>query len=309
MRILKNILLVISTGYIFVYFSEHLFWARVRPDDSLGGWMGAWIVYSFLAFVFLTLATYFKVKDIWALFLVGAAFGWLAEGVIVQTTYEMLPLSISFTGLAWHALITVWIGWYALRKSFVSAASFSTLKLSAVIGAWYGLWAISWWLEPDGGVSSVADFATFSLVTTILIILAYWLANWSASEPFTPNRWVTILVFGLFGGYFLFITVPAVPLALVVLPVLLGLVYLGLRRNRLNDTDGLMINELSGPISSWRFLSLLVLPVTGIFVYWMALSLNLQLHTNWVLYLITTPLGFILFIVSLYKSWRKKPTP
>lgn len=309
MRILKNILLVISTGYIFVYFSEHLFWARVRLDDSLGGWMGAWIVYSFLAFVFLTLATYFKVKDIWALFLVGAAFGWLAEGVIVQTTYEMLPLSISFTGLAWHALITVWIGWYALRKSFVSAASFSTLKLSAVIGAWYGLWAISWWLEPDGGVSSVADFATFSLVTTILIILAYWLANWSASEPFTPNRWVTILVFGLFGGYFLFITVPAVPLALVVLPVLVGLVYLGLRRNRLNDADGLMINELSGPISSWRFLILLVLPVTGIFVYWMALSLNLQLHTNWVLYLITTPLGFILFIVSLYKSWRKKPTP
>ena len=34
------------------------------------------------------------------------------------------------------------------------------------------------------------------------------------------------------------------------------------------------------------------------------IELNLQWQTNWILYLITTPLGFILFFMSLYKSTR-----
>jgi len=309
MKILKNTLLVLSTGYMFVYFSEHLFWARIRPDDSLGSWAGAWIAYSLLAYIFLCIVSYFKVRDIWGLFLSGAAFGWLAEGVIVQTTYESLPLSISFTGLAWHALITVWIGWYALQKSFFSPASFLTVKLSAVIGACYGLWAIAWWLEPDGGVSSLSDFATFSLLTTVLVILAYWLANWSASEPFHPNRWVTILISVLFGMYFFFVAVPAKPVAIVVLPILLGSVYLGLRRDRLTDAGNSTMNILKRPVPAWKFLSLLAIPATGILVYALALTMNLQWHTNWILYLITTPLGFILFGVSLYRSWRNKTIP
>jgi hypothetical protein len=202
MRTFKNLLLVLSTGYIFVYFSERLFWARPRPEDSLGEWLGNWIVYSLLAFVFLNLVVHFRVKNIWGLFLAGAAFGWLVEGVIVQTTYESLPLSISFTGLAWHALITVWVGWYALPKSFTSYGRLSTLKLSVVIGICYGVWAISWWLEPDGGVASLTEFAGYSLVTTLLVILAYWLANWSASEPFQPACWVTLSISGLLVFYF-----------------------------------------------------------------------------------------------------------
>ncbi len=34
MTTFKNILLVLSTGYIFVYFSEPLFQARIHPEDS-----------------------------------------------------------------------------------------------------------------------------------------------------------------------------------------------------------------------------------------------------------------------------------
>ena len=75
MGILKNILLVFSTGYIFVYFSEHLFWSRIHPGDSFKDWFDAWMIYSLMAFVFLVLVTYFRVKNIWALFLAGAAFG------------------------------------------------------------------------------------------------------------------------------------------------------------------------------------------------------------------------------------------
>lgn len=304
MRILKNLLLVLSTGYIFVYFSEHVFWARIRPEDSFGEWLGAWIAYSLMAFVFLHLVTYFKVANRWALFLAGAAFGWMAEGVIVQTTYESLPLSISFTGLAWHTLITIWIGWYAFRQTLNSSASFRTLKLATLTGTCYGLWAIAWWLEPDGGVATLGTFSTFVLTTSGLVIFAYWLANWSASEPFTPNRWVTGIIYSLFILYFIFIAVPAAPMAIIILPILLGLVYFGLRRNRQVEQSESFLISLTGPVHILNHLSLLAIPLTAISVYALALALHLQWHTNWILYLITTPLGFILFAVSLFKTWR-----
>jgi len=304
MKTFKNILLVLSTGYIFVFFSEHLFWARIRPEDTLKNWFSAWIAYSLLAYIFLVLITHFRIKNIWSLFLAGAAFGWMGEGIIVQTTYEMLPLSISFTGLAWHALITIWVGWYTIQKAFLSSASFSTLKLAAIIGSCSALWAITWWLEPDGGVSSLTEYATFSFVTATLVIIAYRLANWSSSAPFAPNRWVTFFISTLFALYFLLVAVPAMPVAIVILPILLGLVYLGLQRNRKIEDQGSYLDHFNVHIPFWKFLSLLTIPITGVGIYALAMSLNLQWHTNWILYLITTPLGFILFGMSLFKIWR-----
>lgn len=304
MRALKNLVLVLATGYIFVYFSEHLFWARLRPDDSLKNWFSAWIAYSLMAFVFLHLVTYFRVTEKWSLFLAGAAFGWLAEGLVVQTAYESLPLSISFTGLAWHALITVWIGWYAARRALraASPASIRTFGLFAAIGAGYGIWAITWWLEPDGGVATLAEFSRFSLTITALVTLAYALANWGASAPFAPNRWVTRVIYGLFLLYFAFVTIPAAPWALLILPILLGLVYYGLRRHRPVEETDTLLTSLTSRIHPLNFLAIFALPLTAIAVYAAALSLNLQWHTNWILYLITTPLGFVLFGVGLFKK-------
>jgi hypothetical protein len=304
MRIFKNILRVLSTGYIFVFFSEHVFWARIRPDDSLKNWISAWLAYSLMAFIFLHLVTHFKVANRWALFLAGAAFGWMAEGIVVQTTYESLPLSISFTGLAWHALITVWIGWYALRQRLSNPSPLPTLKLAATIGAGYGLWAICWWLEPDGGVATLGEFSTFVLTTSILVIIAFWLANWSASELFTPNRWVIGTIYGLFILYFIFIAVPAVPVAILILPILFGLVYFGLRKNKQIEQHDSLLVTLTNRSSPLNYLSLLALPLTAIAVYATALTLNLQWQSNWILYLVTTPLGFVLFGMSLYKIWR-----
>lgn len=300
MRTLKQLALVLATGYIFVYFSEHLFWARVHPDDSLKNWFSAWVAYSLMAFVFLHLVAHFRITERWSLFLAGAAFGWLAEGLVVQTAYESLPLSISFTGLAWHALITVWIGWYAVRRALTSPASFRTLGLFAAIGVCFGLWAIAWWLEPDGGVATLAEFSSFSLTITLLVAFAYALANWGATEPFAPNHWVTRVIYGLFLLYFAFVTIPAAPIALLILPLLLGLVYYGLRRHRPSEETESLITILSGHIHPLNYLAIFALPLTAIAVYAVALSLNLQWHTNWILYFITTPLGFIFFFVGIY---------
>lgn len=306
MKTFRNLVLVLATGYLFAYYSEFLFWARPRSGDSLAGWAGTWLAYSLLAFVFLTLLAYFRVRSLWALFLAGAVFGWLAEGVVVQTAYEMLPLSISFTGLAWHALITVWVGWYAVQAALHAPGRFAALKISTLTGLCAGLWAISWWVEPDGGMASLGEYAAFSIITGLLAVLAYRLASWSASEPFAPQRWIVIVVSGLFVAYFFLVAVPAAPWAMVILPVLLALAFLGLKRNRQKETGRPMLERFAAPLPWWKTAGLLALPLASLAVYALALSLDLHWQTNWVLYLVATPLGFIIFGISLYKTGRRK---
>ena len=336
MRSLKQIIGILATGYILMFYSELMFWARVRPDDSLPNWLSTWLAYSLLAYVFLSILARFQVDTIWGLFLAGAAFGWLAEGLVVQTAYEDLPLSISFTGLAWHALISVWVGWGAVRKA-LSAGPGATARLAALIGCGYGLWAISWWLEPDGGMAAPLDFAAFALVGSLLLVLAYWLAERCLPEGLTssrkaesaaglplvlasllarrrlpggltPSRKVEIVVALLFILYFIFVTVPAAPLAAVILPALLLVLYLALRRGRSQMGENREIERL--PTPPIRYLGLLALPLAASLVYAAAFALGLRWHSNWVVYLVTTPAGFIVLAVSLVKAWRRQaPAP
>jgi hypothetical protein len=304
MRIVKHLTGILATGYTLVFYSELVFWAHVRPEDSLLNWTQTWLAYSLLGFVFLSILTHFRIRSVRALFLAGSVFGWLAEGVIVQTTYEALPLSISFTGLAWHALISVWVGWYAMRRALHTSLRTSLLLTSAV-GLFYGLWAISWWVEPDGALTSPIDFAQYALISTLLLILATWLADRTQTPAWTPSRPVEIVIAILFLLYFIFIAVPAAPLALIILPLLLAMVYFALRRNKRFETQAALFPDASVPVPLGRYLCLLLMPASAAAFYAAAYTLSLHWQTNWLIYLVTTPLGFILFGVSLVKIWRQ----
>ncbi len=295
---------MLAVGFILTYFSELLFWARPRPGDSLGGWLGTWLVYSLTGFMMLALIGHFRARSIWALFLAGAAFGWLTEGLVVQTAYEDLPLSLSFTGLAWHAMISVLVGWWLMRKT-LRRGFLSTLVLSAAIGLAYGLWAIHWWLAPDGGVSPIPEFGLYTLIATLLVMLAYFIVDRWLPEPFLPDRWIVLATFVLLGAYFIFVTVQAVPLAGLILPLLLTVIYLTLRRNRKLEPERSDEPDLSPPLLS--YLGLLAIPAAAILVYTLAAWLGLRWQTNWVFYILTTPAGFVLFLLSLGKIWRRKP--
>lgn len=304
---LKNLLFILASGYILLFYSEHLFWAHIRSDDSLINWMTAWLAYSLLAYMFLFVVDHFRVRSTAALFLAGAVFGWLTEGVVVQTTYESLPLSISFTGLAWHALISVMVGWYMVRRVLRSSSWLRVFGLACLIGLIYGLWAVCWWLEPDGKVSSLTEFSIFTLTITALVMIAYAVADWSASVPLVWNRWITAGIAIFFLLYFIFIAVPAAPIALLVLPVLLGLAYLGLRRNHAVQPAGSWLEPLHDRPHWWNYLALVGLPLTAILFYGWAQAVDIQIQSNWLLYLITTPLGFVAFVAALIRTWRFKP--
>lgn len=306
MRVIRQIIGTLATGYILMFYSEWLFWARVRPEDSLSGWIGAWLLYSIMAYVTLSVIARFRVVSIWALFLVGAVFGWLTEGVIVQTAYELLPLSLSFTGLAWHALITIWVGFYAVNKALRSAVH-TTVTVATVIGIAFGFWAISWWVEPDGGVTHPADFALFTFATTLLLIVAYWTYSRTIPGVFRPSRLADVLAAVLLLLYYIFVTIPAAGWAALILPVLLSGLFLTLRHNRrVEDRDSL----LAGPGAAGKarnYLGLLALPLTAAAIYSAAYYLGLRWQTNWIVYMIATPAGFILLAVACIKVWRVKP--
>lgn len=305
MRTINQIIGTIATGYILMFYSEFMFWARVKPQDSLVEWLSTWLLYSIMAFIFLSLLSRFRVASIWALFLVGSIFGWLTEGLIVQTAYESLPLSLSWTGLAWHAIITIMLGWYYVRR--ILAKSFwSILLLSAAIGTAYGIWSISWWVEPDGGTSTPVEFAAYAFITSLVLILAYWVHEKTVPGFFKPNRVLEILALILLIIYFLFVTIPSVPLASIILPVLLSIVFLALRHNHQTEPREHLIEKLPGTIKAWNYLELLAIPISATTLYTAAFLLDIKWHTNWVFYIITTPAGFILFIISMIKVWRLK---
>ena len=83
----QKLVVVLATGYILFFYSERVFWSFLRPGDKWTDLVLGWLVYSLLAWVFLLVIRQCRVAGFPALFLAGAIFGWLAEGVVVDTLY------------------------------------------------------------------------------------------------------------------------------------------------------------------------------------------------------------------------------
>ena len=138
---LLRLALVLCTGAIFVVFSELMFWGRYDFAHKVGSdLVPTIIVYSFMAYAFLIVVHVFRVSNLYALFMAGAVFGWLVEGVFVQTMYDDFPLNISFTGLAWHSILTVCCGWYLFRRALLLKKSI--LHDEGIGGCWSAVGAL-----------------------------------------------------------------------------------------------------------------------------------------------------------------------
>lgn len=302
----NRLLLVLSAGYILMYFSEHMFWARFRPgEDNLTNYLSTWIAYSLAGYAVLAVISIFRVRRAAALFLAGAVFGWLVEGVIVGTTYEALPLSISFTGLAWHALISVGIGLWAV-PNILSRNRPWIPRVSIGIGMFFGAWGINWNANPEEYHASVPEFMLFAAASTVLLILAYGIFTAVRRVParIHPVEGVLLVILALF---FFFFQVTAQPIAACVLPVLMGTAFLALWRNRRRELNGSLLAEPLAPVPAWALAALLLIPLAAAAVYAPVVWPGMKIQTNVLFYLLLTPLGFILFIVSLLRIWIPAP--
>lgn len=304
---IKRWLYVLATGFTLVFFSELVFWGA----ESLAGFVGTWLFYSLMTYVILAVIARFGVNTIWSLFFVGAFYGWLTEGVLVQTAYDNLPYSISNTGLSWHALITIWVGWYVMRRALLAQRSTRTLIVGLGIGVFWGLWIPFWAFDLSMGMAPYTMERMLLLTSTAVpvLTLSYWLQNRLTPTPFTPHKIEIGLIVGLLLLQFFFTAVPIYPIALILLPLLLLLIYLGLRRHRQTAPAGDdFIQGLAGQVRPLNYLSVLIIIPAALAAFAFDQTAGLTPIPAYVIYAITVPAGFLLFILSLITIYRRHLT-
>ena len=278
---LRHLGLILASGTILFFFSERLFWAVARPGDTWRDLALTWLVYVLSGYLFLTLLYAFRVNGRESLFVAGAAFGWLIEGVWVLTLYGTepsapFPLSIVITGLSWHALISVLCGWYGARWALTRWGVRGALLYALAAGILWGLWAPFTWSEVPPIVASVPAFFTHAILASALFVLSLWLLEALRLDQFRPGRVTVALVILLHVAGFV-----AGPMriagiwSLVILPPLLGLVLILLWMSRNVITEHQTILEAgsrTAPLAA--YLGLLVLPFVATATYAAALALR-----------------------------------
>lgn len=296
--------LALVTGYVWFFTGERVFWSFLHTDQNIPVLTATWLVYSFFAYIALACIDYFRVRSVWALFLLAALYGWLIEGLVSLTVFGgagmPFPLSISWTGLAWHAVFIVWC-WYMVRVA-ITQSSFKTLLHTIALGLVWGSWSLWWALENPPQITTPDMFFLHAAITSALYLLALHSYTWIAQKRFIPTR----LELGFFGvlvlAYYAIITIPASPvLALTLLPALLLLTLWGLRKNRMAESEASVLADLTHPLPWGRSLLLLLTPLVASLLY----NTGLAISTNWVFFVVLTPLGTILFVVSLFMVWKR----
>jgi hypothetical protein len=303
-RWIQKLVVILATGYILFFYSERVFWSFLRPGDKLADFVLGWLVYSLLGWVFLLLLKQCRIAGFPALFLAGAVFGWLAEGVVVDTLYgnadNPFPASISFTGLAWHALISVGVGWYWQAKVLTAVKPGKVAIFAVAVGLGWGLWAGWWPAELGHSNTSLAAFAGHSLACSIALFAAWLALGMASSEWFQPAKLEMPALLAVVALFFVGIRIPATPRSALILPPLLLLCAYGLRRNQSQEQRPDLLETVVGHIPPQSCLPLLLMPLTAIIVYAPVAAWEGTLPTNWVLYVITMPLGFFFLFRSLW---------
>lgn len=292
-----TLLHVLLTAIALTYISEWLFWSG--QPDKLDHFALEWLLVTFayaLPVYFMTLAAQrYGLGGFAPLMLGGAIYGWLLEGIIVQTTYEALPLSLSWTGLAWHALLSVAWGWHWLPRALQRGGwrVWGTLLGSGVL---VGLWSVGWAQETD--LMPVGEFWVYQMACAGVAAVAYGLR---AYFPFDPPPQMTWGMGGLLALYFAVIAVPTVPFALI-LPPFLYLIWHALRRWQARAPQPAPLTFVR--LKPWQTLPLGMIAVGAGVTYTLIQAVGVDLPTIPLAYLILTPAGFITFVWSVRHIYR-----
>ncbi len=308
---LHHLSLALVNGYILTFYSEFAFYGQTNdpgtPSPAPGDLLVLWGVYTLAAFLVLTLIRRYRVNNLAALLIVGAAYGWMLEGGIVATAYENLPWSLSFTGLAWHMPIDLLFGWYLVQK-WLRAGSFAlNLRTAVLSGLVWGFWAV--WPAAVMPLRPIR-FVGFSLLTVGLLLTAYWLNGKAGLAAFSPSRgemWGGgVLFLGLFLGGAAF----TVPISVLLLPLLLGICWWALRRHARRTAAGTpdLLEELAGRPRPVNMLAWLAFPLTAALEYALWTATGWQVPSNIIGYLLTVPLGIGLFGWALWRIGRSPHT-
>jgi len=312
-RLFRNLTFALLNGFIMFFYSERLFWTIYRSEDSIQDHIITWLFYSAVTFIFLWAVKHFRVRNLWALFIAGALYGWLVEGVLAWTLYGTepsapFPLSISVTSLSWHALITVMVGWYYVRKTLLQNNLAKTAMVAALIGLYWGAWSMFLWRENPPVITPTYKFFLYALVMTSLLILSYWLIDRCHPAHITPGKFgLGFCAFVLLGFFIIQNIVNLGFRPLLILTPLLLLIYFTLRRNRKKEECSDLFVVMEGKVKLVNYLMILAMPIFATAFYRFGLTADLgRFPVNVaIFYYITAPAGIIMLILSLFQIFRR----
>ncbi|WP_425038440.1 hypothetical protein [Primorskyibacter sp. S187A] len=312
LSIAKRPLLIASFGAILVSISEFWFY---QVDEEVSH-VGILLAYGLLGYLFLVVVERFKVRDGAALFVAAAMLGYLIEGVPVPVMYSGPPFTIVWTSLAWHALITVGIGWIVFKQVMTHGGILRVILFNAAFGAFLGLWNSYMWhaLENDATGEVRFEWAPVQpFIDQFLIGYGLFLAGhlvfervWSPSEGLTKGEhyglWILAALFaaltGLASGLWFFFPV---------LPVMVLICLWALKRNARADLPfaGSKVAALAErPIPLWRYVFTLLIPLCAIGTYVTMVEAQIGLEMNAFVIITAGPISLGLFLWGLWRCAR-----
>ena len=305
----QTLSLSIGTGYVLFFFSERVFWSLWRPSDDVGDSFATWLGYSFFAYTLMATIKIFSARSGLALFLAGALFGWICEGIYAMTVFGAggipFPVTLAWTGLAWHALLTVLIGWYALRRALSAHTMYPSLGLSAAVGLFWGFWAAGWAGESPPLIAEPEMFFAHAALTTVGLALSEWLIDWGNPAGFHPSRFGLTVACGLIVAFFALVTVPNVPWAPAVIVPLFVLVLLALWRGASPGVASDALARIGEPVRAHNLAGLVVIPFTATGAYVALQDLGIDLPSHQIVFLVTSSTGTVLFVTAIFCLLRK----
>ena len=307
-EIIRKLLIVVGLGGIFVAGSEFWFYP---VDEGLSSLITL-LAYGVLAYGLVIILSRLKVKDFWGFFLLANLFGFMVEGAIVPYLYSGIPLTIVWTSMAWHALLTVSVGWYLV---YVWAAKSVWLQslFYASVGLFLGGWNTLLWgaTEVEGTQQLVWSwmnplyFSEQFLFGTLLFIgghILFRLAQPSSIVFTKIDLLVTALAVGAWGGLTI---VSALPLSLIIVPLVLVCMY-PVWKSRFSAPElSTVLEKLDEcPVGIKTYLLMLIIPLFAIPSYWLLYTYQIELEWNALLIVTAGPISLYLFSKSFVKVLR-----
>ncbi len=269
---------------IMVFFSEKVFW---YPQGY--AIVELILYYAIPTAACLWLIEIFHVRNLSEVVLVGALYAFLVEGVLTPVIYEagltdpVMP--VYFIG--WHGLLSFVIGWYSFRRWLVRGAWGRLLAASALVGLFWGIWSITYWLpvniaewehlaaigEAVSGDTlwTTPQFALYAFGFTLLMAVSHGLlgrGGWQ--RHFKPGAveggFVVIALVVIFTLQVFFI----LPFAILKLVGMIGAVLLPLVMHRRRNGENSVFKDLVGSVHSTHLLGLFLMPLAATVVYGMA---------------------------------------
>jgi len=297
---------VLALGYVLYFNSERLFWTIIKPTDKAFDLVVGWLLYSSTAYLFMSVVVWFRARRAHTVFLAGAVYGWLVEGALTTTLYGTessapFPLSLSCTGLSWHALISVMAGYFLAARVLERGGHWHVWIFSLGIGLFWGCWAPFQWMENPPLVTPAPLFLLYGLAVTTPLVLGYWLLGKLRLADFHPTWFgvmVQVTIHLLFFWHGSIATLGWKPM--LILPPLLfivcGVLFLNRRREPLDSSEP---EPFACTPKGTRCLILFSAPLIATLIYGCLLLLAPGgIGFNYLVWIITTPLGFILLIIA-----------